>query len=295
MREIAVLKTKKKNWMRELSLGLFASLILQIALATPSQSNEQTLTAEEWSLLRLSEYKHQVRRRIGADYIVSINSLRNKFLETFDQSDFDGDGITVEDFEILELQKDQRSFAFKIQNWLMKDLNRDFKVTKKELKLFYHKQASRSLRTGQTFIRKTREQIEQALEDMILRDLAMDTNGDDIVSFEETKNFYEKNKNKRRFPNRFGRYNRFNILYNKKIPFSFDLNNDGIIEKKEYLKIINKTINLYNKDNNSLLSSKEQQDIDAEKKSIRQKFTTKKFWRKPPRKKLNDDKQSKEI
>jgi hypothetical protein len=281
--------------MRKLSLSIFAAFILQAALVTNSHAKEQSLTAEEWALLRLSEYKHRVRRRIGSDYIVSINSLRNKFLETFDQSDFDGDGITVEDFEIIEMQRSQRGFAFKIQNWLMKDLNRDFKVTKKELKLFYHKQASRSLRSGQTFIRKTREQIDQALEDMILRDLAMDANGDNVVSFEETKSFYEKNKNKRGFSNRFGRYSRYNILYNKQIPYSFDLNNNGVIEKKEYLQIIDQTIKLYNKDKNAILSSEEQREIEAAKKTIRQKFTTKKFWRKPPRKKLDDEKLSKEI
>ncbi len=288
-------KRSKNILMCKLSLSIFAAFILQAALVTNSHAKEQTLTAEEWALLRLSEYKHRVRKRIGSDYIVSINSIRNKFLENFDQSDFDGDGITVEDFEILEMQKEQRGFAFKIQNWLMKDLNRDFKVTKKELKLFYHKQASRSLRSGQTFIRKTKEQIDQALEDMILRDLVMDTNGDDVVSFEETKSFYEKNKNKRRFPNRFGRYNRYNILYNKKIPYSFDLNNNGVIEKKEYLQIIDQTIKAYNTDNNAILSSEEQRAIETAKKSIRQKFTTKKFWRKPQRKKLNDDKLSKEI
>jgi len=288
-------KRSKDILMCKLFLSIFAAFILQAALVTNSHAKEQTLTAEEWALLRLSEYKHRVRKRIGSDYIVSINSIRNKFLENFDQSDFDGDGITVEDFEILEMQKEQRGFAFKIQNWLMKDLNRDFKVTKKELKLFYHKQASRSLRSGQTFIRKTREQIDQALEDMILRDLVMDTNGDDVVSFEETKSFYEKNKNIRRFPNRFGRYNRYNILYNKKIPFSFDLNNNGVIEKNEYLQIIDQTINAYNKDNNSILSLEEQREIETVKKSIRQKFTNKKFWRKPHRKKLGDDKLSKEI
>ncbi len=288
-------KLSKTKLMRKLSFSIFAALILQAGLVTTSHAKEQSLTAEEWALLRLSEYKLRVRKRIGRDYIVSISSLRNKFLETFDQSDFDGDGITVEDFEILEMQKDQRGFAFKIQNWLMKDLNRDFKVTKKELKLFYHKQASRSLRSGQTFIRKTREQIDQALEDMILRDLVMDSNGDNIVSFEETKSFYEKNKNKRRFPNRFGRFNRYNILYNKQIPFSFDLNNNGVIEKKEYLQIINQTIKLYNKDQNALLSAEEQRDVDVAKKTIRQKFNNKKFWRKPPRKKLDDDKLSKEI
>jgi hypothetical protein len=130
---------------------------------------------------------------------------------------------------------------------------------------------------------------------MILRDLAMDKNGDNVVSFEETKSFYENNKNKRRFPNRFGRFNRYNILYNKQIPFSFDLNNNGVIEKKEYLQIIDQTIKLYNKDQNALLSAEEQRDVDTAKKAIRQKFTNKKFWRKPPRKKLNDDKLSKEI
>ncbi|GAA6213221.1 hypothetical protein NBRC116602_29620 [Hyphomicrobiales bacterium 4NK60-0047b] len=288
-------KLSKNILMRKLSLSIFAAFILQAALVTNSHAKEQSLTAEEWALLRLSEYKHRVRRRIGSDYIVSINSLRNKFLETFDQSDFDGDGITVEDFEIIEMQRSQRGFAFKIQNWLMKDLNRDFKVTKKELKLFYHKQASRSLRSGQTFIRKTREQIDQALEDMILRDLAMDANGDNVVSFEETKSFYEKNKNKRGFSNRFGRYSRYNILYNKQIPYSFDLNNNGVIEKKEYLQVVDQTIKLYNKDKNAILSSEEQREIEAAKKTIRQKFTTKKFWRKPPRKKLDDEKLSKEI
>lgn len=274
-------------------LGALISLILSLALPMSSlKANELGLPAEDWTLLRLSEYKNLVRKRIGRDYIVSIGSLRDKFLETFDQSDFEGDGISAEDFEIVERQKKQRTYAFKIQSWLMKDLDRDFKVTKKELKIFYHKRASRSLRSGRTFIRKTREQFEQALNDMILADLVMDKNGDDIISFNEMKNHVEKNVNEKSFNNR---YNRYSLVINKQIPFSFDTNNNGIIEKGEYLKIIDQIISLYDKDQNNVLSTPEQVEIDIKKRKLSKNLHLKKLWRKPPPKKLKKDKFTKEI
>lgn len=268
------------------------SLMLHVSSV---QAKAQSLTAEEWVLLRVTEYKRRLRTRIGSDYIVSIKSLRNRFIETFEQADFGSDGITAEDFEILDRKKIQRKFAYNIQSWLMKDINRDFVVTKRELKIFYHKRASKSIRSGRTYIRKTREQIDQALEDMILRDLVMDINGDNEITFEETKNYFEKKSKIPKYPNRSGRFSRFNILYNKKIPFSFDLNENQKIEQQEYLQIIDRVISRYNKDNNNVLSSNEMAEVDSMKRTIRQKFRTKKFWRSPQRKKLNDDKFTKEI
>lgn len=296
LRECSVLKINSSNFKRQLSfaiLAAFISLTLPLTFSISSlKANELGLPAEDWSLLRLSEYKNQLRKRVGRDYIVSIDSLRDKFLETFDQSDFEGDGISDEDFEIVERQKKQRTYAFKIQSWLMKDLDRDFKVTKKELKIFYHKRASRSLRSGRTFIRKTREQFEQALNDMILGDLVMDKNNDEIISFNEVKNHVEKNVNQKSFNNR---YNRYSLVINKQIPFSFDLNNNGVIEKAEYLKIIDQTISLYNKDKNKYLSTSEQVEIDINKKKLAKDLHLKKLWRKPPPKKLKQDKFTKEI
>lgn len=291
-----MLQINSSSFKRQLSfaiLGALISLILSLALPMSSlKANELGLPAEDWTLLRLSEYKNLVRKRIGRDYIVSIGSLRDKFLETFDQSDFEGDGISAEDFEIVERQKKQRTYAFKIQSWLMKDLDRDFKVTKKELKIFYHKRASRSLRSGRTFIRKTREQFEQALNDMILADLVMDKNGDDIISFNEMKNHVEKNVNEKNFNNR---YNRYSLVINKQIPFSFDTNNNGIIEKGEYLKIIDQIISFYDKDQNKFLSTPEQVEIDIKKRKLSKNLHLKKLWRKPPPKKLKKDKFTKEI
>lgn len=291
-----MLQINSSSFKRQLSfaiLGALISLILSLALPMSSlKANELGLPAEDWTLLRLSEYKNLVRKRIGRDYIVSIGSLRDKFLETFDQSDFEGDGISAEDFEIVERQKKQRTYAFKIQSWLMKDLDRDFKVTKKELKIFYHKRASRSLRSGRTFIRKTREQFEQALNDMILADLVMDKNGDDIISFNEMKNHVEKNVNEKSFNNR---YNRYSLVINKQIPFSFDTNNNGIIEKGEYLKIIDQIISFYDKDQNKFLSTPEQVEIDIKKRKLSKNLHLKKLWRKPPPKKLKKDKFTKEI
>ncbi len=291
-----MLQINSSSFKRQLSfaiLGALISLILSLALPMSSlKANELGLPAEDWTLLRLSEYKNLVRKRIGRDYIVSIGSLRDKFLETFDQSDFEGDGISAEDFEIVERQKKQRTYAFKIQSWLMKDLDRDFKVTKKELKIFYHKRASRSLRSGRTFIRKTREQFEQALNDMILADLVMDKNGDEIISFNEMKNHVEKNVNEKSFNNR---YNRYSLVINKQIPFSFDTNNNGIIEKGEYLKIIDQIISFYDKDQNKFLSTPEQVEIDIKKRKLSKNLHLKKLWRKPPPKKLKKDKFTKEI
>lgn len=291
-----MLQINSSSLKRQLSfaiLGALISLILPLAFPMSSlKANELGLPAEDWTLLRLSEYKNLVRKRIGRDYIVSIGSLRDKFLETFDQSDFEGDGISAEDFEIVERQKKQRTYAFKIQSWLMKDLDRDFKVTKKELKIFYHKRASRSLRSGRTFIRKTREQFEQALNDMILADLVMDKNGDEIISFNEMKNHVEKNVNEKSFNNR---YNRYSLVINKQIPFSFDTNNNGIIEKGEYLKIIDQIISLYDKDQNKFLSTPEQVEIDIKKRKLSKNLHLKKLWRKPPPKKLKKDKFTKEI
>ena len=296
LRECLVLQINSATVKRQLSfaiLGALNSLTLPLTLPMSSlKANELGLPAEDWALLRLSEYKNLVRKRIGRDYIVSIGSLRDKFLETFDQSDFERDGITAEDFEILERQKKQRTYAFKIQSWLMKDLDRDFKVTKKELKIFYHKRASRSLRSGRTFIRKTREQFEQALNDLILADLVMDKNGDDIISFNEMKTHVEKNVNEKSFNNR---YNRYSLVINKQIPFSFDTNNNGIIEKGEYLKIIDQIISFYDKDQNNVLSTPEQVEIDIKKRKLSKNLHRKKLWRKPPSKKLKQDKFTKEI
>ena len=296
LRACSVLQINSFSFKRQLLSPVLATLLsltflLALSMSSP-KANELGLPAEDWALLRLSEYKNQVRKRIGRDYIVSISSLRDKFLETFDQADFEGDGISAEDFDIVDRQKKQRTYAFKIQSWLMKDLDRDFNVTRNELKIYYHKRASRSLRSGRTFIRKTRKQFEQALNDMILADMVMDKNGDDVISFNEVKNHVEKNVNEKSFNNRFSRYS---LVINKQIPFSFDTDNNGIIEKREYLKIIDQIISFYDKDQNNFLSTPEQVEIDLKKSKLSKNLHLKKLWRKPQPRKLKKDKTTKEI
>ncbi len=236
--------------MRNTTLSLLISafiLSLMINSAPASAENRQS-SVESWVLKNLANNGGYYRVRSRETKLAPLSSIRQKFLEYFDQSDYGFDGITAEDIEIQNQERSRNSFASALTVWFRKDIDQDLVVTKSELEIFHQKKAAIAIRSNRVFIAKTREQIIQILNELVARDLVMDTNKDKQITLDEAVASIKQNKNHKRYNRRRN---------NRSITMDFDIDNNERVEREEYLTGINNALLLIDENKDGFISEPE--------------------------------------
>lgn len=179
----------------------------------------------------------------------------------FEQADLDGNGVSPTDHDLARRIRLAQQRASAIQTILRDDLDDDGRVTRAELIELHTKEANRPM-TSSTGVRidPTPEQVSQMVPQLISRELTVDTNGDAVITWDET--LAEANAQAQRHENRYSSV--------EPIPLMLDGNGDGIVSKAEFIALIDSAFYAADLDRDGGLSKAERAALTAKVRVLRQ-------------------------
>ena len=182
--------------------------------------------------------------------IPNLKTLEKKIETAFLKKDLEGNGISQQDYDIEDKINLATMRASAIGRWARNDLDGDGRVTRNEYRIMFSRRVPRTLRFGREQVETTPEQRTKLTAKSVDKEMKADIDEDGSISIQEAI-ASSKVSNKK--------LARFSPLYNKlrRIPPSFDKNQDGKITLNEFTTVTNKLLKRLDTDRNGVLDREE--------------------------------------
>ncbi|MEP3475344.1 MAG: hypothetical protein ABJN57_03920 [Hyphomicrobiales bacterium] len=217
------------------------------------KANSPVMTTEHWVIKHFTKFIRYGRSRQHSPGLIHMDGIKAKFLAEFDQVDHGFDGITQEELESFSKLKKNYIYSKTLLEFHQRDINQDQILTKKELEKSYLIKASSPLHIEGVYLNKTKNQIAFLIKKLVQKDLIMDSNEDQKITFAEAIK-YAKAKNLKHL--KAGRH----IGDKTNIPLSFDIDNNGRIERKEFQRELERLLATIDKNGDGIFSNEEREN-----------------------------------
>lgn len=229
------------------------------AIAELPPRPEATLTAEQWVLFQFKRYYGHGMRKGPEGIAFSLERIRDKYIEHFNQMDYGESGIRREDEDILLNEEARNYLSNRLAAFHRKDKNGDLKVTREELLIHNHKSANQLIRIGKVMLLPSETQSSLALAELLARDMQEDLNQDGIITIREVIDSPQLKKSIA---------NRWRSIAGQLLPRDFDSNEDGAISMDEYQEKLLPILNRLDRDGDGEISQGEKYSYDEERRQL---------------------------
>lgn len=228
---------------------LFAFLITLCFVAPfqASAAQENLITGDDWLLIQIAGLAPQDGTKVTA----LLQQLQQNFLYL----DVDGGGVSARDYELAEQIARAQRRTETIKRWAQWDLDNDGKVTRAELELYWGRQARQLIRSeSNVLLMPTPEQSVQRLAKLTDEALALDLDGDGIITFAEVRKTADDSAHKSLSVE--------SPLKSKKLPESLDSKKDGAISLKEFETVARKVLGIIDSNGDGIISADERKTLN---------------------------------
>ncbi len=224
-----------------------------VAIAAPAE-----LPGEAWIKSRANGYGRDKK---------TVADVRKDLLRLYRQTDIDGGGVSVSDYELKEQKESAAQRSAMLSRWLRNDLDGDGRVTRQELERIFLPDARRPIHSYGVSVAPTPDQIAKTLEKMVNKVLADDGDGDGDGSISFAEALSEANS---KIATRSRRRGRSPFL----VPLTLDRDGDGKVTESEYGEEIDRVLGQIDLNGDGRYSKSEISALREEVRQIRKSLRT---------------------
>ncbi len=227
----------------------FILVSLSVLLVTLSSANAQSspklapIPADKWIISQLNTF-YSMRAN------TRLEDIRKKIEVGFRKKDLGENGISQQDYDIEDQINQARMRAKTILRWATNDLNGDGRVTRNEYSIMYSRKVPMVLRFGRERVATTPEQRARLTEKSVSKEMQADIDEDGAISLQEAIAL-----SRTTIRNNYVFSPRYTTL--RRIPPSFDKNQDGKITLSEFTAVSDRLLKRLDTDRNGRLDREE--------------------------------------